>query len=74
MVPAWTQPAIANKKSARNMFLFLAMTAAAFEAWKLIVVRNSPNGYSPSDWILLPNRDREGVTMGLRPTKGDEDA
>jgi hypothetical protein len=22
---------------------------------------------------VLPNRDREGVTMGLRPTKGDED-
>jgi hypothetical protein len=22
----------------------------------------------------LPNRDRKGVTLGLRPTKGDEDA
>ena len=27
-------------------------------------------------WLgkVLPNRDRKGVTMGLRPTKGDEDA
>ena len=23
---------------------------------------------------VLPNRDRKGVGMGLRPTKGDEDA
>ena len=24
-------------------------------------------------WRVLPNRDRKGATMGLRPTKVDED-
>ena len=43
--------------------------AAAFHDLQMVELYRSWLGKS-----VLPNRDRQGVPVGLRPTKGDEDA